>query len=75
MSNKTGASINIWIGVNKNGFVSLHLEEPKRNKITGKWESNKLFCNSAIQRQLEDLIKRAQLTWENDCEFIELSLT
>lgn len=64
-------NMQIWMGVNKNGFVSLHYEEPVRDG--NKWKSNKPFCNSVIQNQFEDLAKRAQMTWENDCEVFELT--
>ena len=30
--------------------------------------------NSLIQKQFDDLAKRAQLTWENECEVFELSI-
>lgn len=61
----------VWLGVNKNGFVCLHCEEPIRDG--NKWKSNKPFCNSILQQQFNDLVKRAQLTWENECEVFELT--
>ena len=35
--NKT---ITVWVGVNKNGKISMHTVEPTRNEKTGKWMSN-----------------------------------
>lgn len=66
-------TICIWIGVNKNGFVGLHLEEPTKNIQLGKWQSNKPFCNSIIQNQIENLVKQAQLNWESEPEYIEIT--
>lgn len=70
MASKT---IGVWFGINKNGFVSLHLEEPKREG--NKWVSNKPYCNSIIQKQIEDLVKRALFNWEMECEYLEFSYT
>lgn len=71
-SEKKIKNIQVWLGVNKNGFVCLHCEEPIRDG--NKWKSNKPFCNSILQQQFNDLVKRAQLTWENECEVFELSI-
>jgi hypothetical protein len=72
MSERKNKNLQVYMGVNKNGFVSLHLEEPIRDG--NKWKSNKPFCNSLIQKQFDDLAKRAQMTWENECEIFELSV-
>lgn len=64
-------NMQIWMGINKDGFVSLHCEEPVRDG--DKWKSIKPFCNSIIQNQFEDLAKRAQMTWESGCEVFELT--
>ena len=65
-------SIQLWVGVNKNGKISIHAVEPKRNNLTGRWESKFPFCNSIIQAQFNDMIHKVGLTWENDCEYIEI---
>ena len=72
MGERKNKNLQVYMGVNKNGFVSLHLEEPIRDG--NKWKSNKPFCNSLIQKQFDDLAKRAQMTWENECEIFELSV-
>lgn len=68
---KEKENFQIYMGVNKNGFVCLHCEEPVREG--DKWKSNKPFCNSIAQERFEDLVKRAQMTWEHDCEVFELT--
>lgn len=69
---KNKKSIPLWVGVNKSGRISIHASEPIKNEISGRWESKFPFCNSIIQRQFEDMIQKVGLTWENDCEYIEV---
>lgn len=69
----SGKTIKLWIGVNKNNKISMHTVEPVRNKITGRWESKYPFCNSVIFNQFSDMMKKVGLTWEHECEFIELA--
>ena len=71
--NESSKSIKIWIGVNKNGKMSMHTVEPTRNELTGRWESKYPFCNSVVYNQFADMMKKVGLTWEHDCEFIELA--
>lgn len=69
---KNNKSIQLWIGVNKNCTISIHAIEPVRNELTGRWESKFPFCNSIIQKQFDDMIRKIGLTWENECEYIEI---
>lgn len=57
----------IWVAVNKNKFVVMFIERPKRNNYTGKWEG-KYYCNSIAYSQLKDLVEHAELTWQHDPE-------
>ena len=70
---KNNKSIQLWIGVNKNSTISIHAIEPVRNELTGRWESKYPFCNSVVYNQFADMMKKVGLTWEHDCEFIELA--
>ena len=66
-------TINIWFAVNKNGFVGLYCDEPKRNIDNGKWESDSPFLNSVIYNQISDLVKRTKFSWNNNPECITFS--
>jgi hypothetical protein len=69
---KNKKSIPLWVGVNKSGRISIHAIEPVKNNISGRWESKDPFCHSIIQGQFEDMIQKVGLTWENECEYIEV---
>lgn len=66
--------LKLWVGVNDDGFVSLHTEQPIRNEKTKKWVSSSPFCNSIMQRQFEELVKESNMSWKNDVEFFEIPL-
>lgn len=72
-SEKQHKSIKLWIGVNKNGNISIHTVEPTRNELIGRWESKFPYCNSMIYQQFTDMFKKIGMTWEQDCEFIEIA--
>ena len=59
----------IWFGINKNRKVRMFLEEPTRDKDLNIWVG-KNFCNSVIQRQLEEMVKGTTLSWEDDPQVI-----
>ena len=61
----------IWFGINKNRKVRMFLEEPTRDKDLNIWVG-KNFCNSVIQRQLEEMVKGTTLSWEDDPQVIQL---
>jgi hypothetical protein len=58
--------IEFWIGVNGNGFVSLHYEKPTRDNVHKIWISSCPFCNSVVQVQLEQLVNISGMTWDDD---------
>ena len=70
MNKKT---IQIWFAVNKNGFVGLYAEEPKRNSKIGKWESLYPFINSIIYKEISELVEKTKINWEHEPECITLS--
>ena len=61
----------IWFGINKNRKVRMFLEEPTRDKDLNIWVG-KNFCNSVIQRQLEEMVKGTTLSWNDDPQVIQL---
>ena len=64
--------ITVWFAVNKNGFVGLYSDEPKRNKDIGKWESKLPFINSVIYEQIIDLVQKTSMTWDKEPECIQI---
>lgn len=62
----------IWFAINKNGFIGLYAEEPKRNNETGKWESKYPFVNSLIYDQITKMIEKSNLSWESEPECISI---
>lgn len=57
-----------WLAVNRNGFIGLYTKMPVRNEKTGKWEGE-LYCDSVVYKIMEDLVAKANVTWENDPEY------
>ena len=67
-------SIKVWAGVNKNGKLSLHGEQPVRDEDRGIWVSKLPFVNSVLYDQVATMFEKANITWTNDCEFLEFQL-
>ena len=68
----TDKTLIIWFGINKNNKVRMFLEEPTRDNDLKIWVG-KNFCNSVIQKQLENMVKGSSLSWESDAQVIQLS--
>ena len=68
-------SIKVWCGINKNGKLSMHAEQPTRDEDRGIWVSNFPFVNSVLYGQLFTMFEKANITWANDCEFLEFQLS
>lgn len=64
----------IFLGVNKNGNISLHIVEPKRNNDNGTWISNRPYVNSVVYNNLSKMIKHSKMTWEHEPEVLEIDL-
>lgn len=64
----------IFVGVNKNGEVSLHTVEPVRNESAGTWESLRPYVNSFIHQSIDYMIKHSKMTWQMEPEFIDINL-
>lgn len=73
--NNMKKTINIWFGVNKNGFVCMHTVEPTRNEKTGKWESKYPFVNSIIYGEICKLVEKSKLNWNSEIESITLQMS
>ena len=67
-------SITIWIGVNKNGKISMHTVEPTRNEDLGVWVSNSPFVNSVLYENLSKTIEKTAMNWESSCEVFQIQL-
>jgi hypothetical protein len=61
----------IYIAVNKKKTPFMFLDEPTRtdDSWTGQW-----FCNSVIYRQICDMVKGSQMSWESGPEVIQLQM-
>lgn len=67
-------TITVWVGVNKNGKISMHTVEPTRNEKTGKWTSNSPFVNSVLYQNLSDVFEKTQMSWESSCEIFQINV-
>jgi hypothetical protein len=67
-------SITVWIGVNRNGKISMHTVEPTRNEDLGIWVSNSPFVNSVLYVNLSQTIEKTQMNWESSCEVFQIQL-
>lgn len=61
-------SLTIYLGVNKNGSISMHTIEPTRDEARGIWVSKMPFCNSLAYTQFSSLIEKSNISWINDPE-------
>lgn len=61
-------SLTIYLGVNKNGSISMHTVEPTRDEARGIWVSKMPFCNSLAYTQFSSLIEKSNISWINDPE-------
>lgn len=66
--------VQVWFAVNRDGFLGLYLEEPKRDDTTGKWVSDKPFLNTVLYRQVKDMVDKSKFTWSMDPECFAIQL-
>lgn len=69
---KSKKTLTIWCAMNKNGNVSMHLEEPHKDKTA--WISTKPFCNSIVYNNIQDLFDKTNYNWTNDPQVFVLNL-
>ena len=67
-------SITVWIGVNRNGKISMHTVEPTRDEDLGVWVSNSPFVNSVLYTNLSQTIEKTPMSWESSCEVFQIQL-
>ena len=67
-------TIKIWAGVNKNGNLSMHAEQPVRDEARGIWTSKLPFINSILYENLSKMFEKSDIKWTNDCEFLEFNI-
>jgi hypothetical protein len=67
-------SITIWVGVNRNGKISMHTVEPTRDEDLGVWVSNSPFVNSVLYENLSQTIEKTPMNWESSCEVFQIQL-
>lgn len=66
--------IKIWCAINADNTLSMHSEEPTRNKDLGIWVSNAPFVHSIIYNQMSEFMRTASISFENDPEYFEISM-
>lgn len=66
--------IKIWCAINVDNTLSIHSEEPTRNKDLGIWVSNAPFVHSIIYKQMSELMKKAGISFEDDPEYFEINM-
>lgn len=59
-----------WAAVNKNGFLVLFTEQPKRNAETGKWEGP-MYVNSVLYKAIKEIFDKVKFNWEKEAEYFE----
>lgn len=59
-----------WAACNKDGFITLFTEQPKRNIETGKWEGP-IYINSVVYKAIKDLFEKVCFSWEREAEYFE----
>lgn len=66
--------IKIWFGVNRDGYITLHLEQPVRDDANGVWRSERILCDSAVYKQITDAALLTGITWDDDPGYMEFTL-
>ncbi len=63
-------NIGIWFSINKNGFLNLSIDEPKRNNATKKWEFKYPYLNSVVYGEISDLVEKTKIGWDHEAEYL-----
>ncbi len=67
-------SLELWVGCNRDGSISLHTVKPERDNGIGKWISKRPFCCPPIQENFEKTFKNTDFTWKNEAEVLLVSV-
>lgn len=66
-------TIKVWAARNKNGFLVLTSNKPKKNESAGRWEGT-YYINSRVYNVIKDLFDKANMNWQNEPEYFEFSI-
>lgn len=72
--NENSKVISLWLTVNRNGTVLLHCSEPTKNDSLGVWESEMLYCNATLYKQMRELVKNSGMSFESEPEQFEIKV-
>lgn len=64
--------LKLYIAVSKCGLLMMFLDKPKRQGNT--WVG-KYYVNSRVQKELEDMIKGCDFTFDREPEYIEMQFS
>ena len=67
-------TVKVWAGVNKDGKLSLHAEQPVKNEETGRWESKLPFVNSVMYKELSAMFAKTEINFDCPCQFFEINV-
>lgn len=67
-------NIDVWVGVNRNGKISMHTVKPVKNEELGIWVSSSPYVNSVLYNNLSKTIEKTPMSWESSCEIFSIQL-
>jgi len=67
-------TISVWIGVNKNGNISMHTVEPTKDEELGIWVSNSPFVNSVLYDNFQKMIEKTPMNWESSPQPFQIEI-
>lgn len=67
-------TIQAWVYVNRNGTIGMSIDEPVRDKESGKWIAKKLFCNSQLYEMVKNTVQKTEMNWMSEPEFFEINI-
>ena len=70
----TDKAIQIWFGVNKQDYLQLFLDEPKKDMKVGKYVGKYPFVNSLWYDEMYKMVKAAGMTWESEPQCLDIKI-
>lgn len=64
--------LKLYIAVSKNGLLMMFLDKPVRKGDT--WVG-KYYVNSVAQKEIEEIIKNCDFTFDREPEYLEMQFT
>ena len=68
-------TVKAWVYVNKNGFIGMSLDEPKKDLKNGKWKVKYPYVNSLLYNSVKQIVEKTNMNWQSEAEFFETELT